>query len=235
MTTKALPRAAALANLISLTLFCAGCSDSHPVNLPSGPAAYDIVPAMLDEAVDGAIQPGDRLQIKVLGESELTSDQYRVDDGGNLEVPLAGDLVAGGKTPAVLRQELTRRLARYIREPYVSINIVEHSKSGVTVEGQVKEPGRFERTAGLTLIGAIALARGLNENAKADEAIIQRTIDGKPMAARFDLDAIRKAQAADPQIVGGDKVIVGYSRSKGTYHEFVKAAPIFSLFYFLKP
>jgi polysaccharide export outer membrane protein len=109
---------------------------------------------------EGAIQPGDRLYIRVMGEPELTSDQYWVDGGGTVQVPLAGEIKTIGNTTGELQEEITRRLAaRYIRDPAVAVSIVQHAQSSVTVEGEVQKAGRFEASPGLTLLGALALAQ----------------------------------------------------------------------------
>ena len=61
-----------------------------------------------------------------------------------------------------------------------------------------------------------------------------REIAGKRVGARFDLKEIRSGRAADPQIVGGDTIVVGYSSTKGAFRDFVLTAPLLNLFYIFK-
>jgi len=202
--------------------------------VPSGAQAYDAIPVQA-HANDAAIQPGDRLSIIVLGEDALTSDKYWVDGAGTLIVPLAGDINTKGLTTSQVRAEITRRLgARYIRDPQVAISIVEHAKSTVTVEGEVKKAGRFEASPGLTLLGALALAESTSINARNSEVYVFRTLDGQRLVARFDISKVRRGQAPDPEIIAGDKVIVARSTPKSVWHDLLQAAPLFNIFYVFK-
>jgi polysaccharide biosynthesis/export protein len=221
--------------LIFFTLTANGICAAHEAMVPAGAAAYDAIPSMARGIKQGAIQPGDRLNIRVLGEPDLTSDQYWVDGSGMVQVPLAGNLIAGGHTTDELRQEITARLGtRFVRDPAVAVSIVQHATSSVTVEGEVQKAGRFEASPNLTLIGALALAQSTTRDAKLNEVYVFRELNGQHLAARFDLHAIRQGRAQDPQIIAGDVVVVGRSAVKGTWHDLLQAAPLLNIFYILK-
>lgn len=201
---------------------------------PRGAAAYAQIPEQVEGVDPGAIQPGDRLAIRVMGEADLSSENYWVDGSGLVQMPLAGELRAGGQSTSQLRQEIMARLGgRYIRDPQVAVSIVEHAKQSVTVEGEVQAAGRFEASPGLTLLGAMALARSTSPNAKLDEVVVFRELDGKRLVARFDLGAIRTGAAADPQILAGDRIVVGRSEVKGAWHDLLQTAPLFNIFYLM--
>ncbi len=203
-----------------------------PADMPSGPAAYNAIPVNVIDKSIGEIAPGDRLAIKVLGEAELTSDQYLVDAAGIVEMPLIGDVVAEGRPVEAIRDEITARLGkRFIRDPQVVVSLAQHHKEVFTVEGQVKEPGRYESASDMTLLGAIATAKGTGLNARISQVIVMREMNGQHMAARFNMDAIRLGRVPDPQIISGDKIVVGYSAGKGAWHDFLQAAPLFNVFY----
>jgi polysaccharide export outer membrane protein len=221
-----------LAGFAIALVSCAG-SGTGPIALPSGAAAYETIPVKaMDELVAQRIRPGDKLSIRVFGEPELTSDEYVVDASGFLQVPLAGQILAGGQSPDAIRLELVRRLGeRFIRDPQVSVAVAERAKSQFAVEGQVNEPGVYEADTSTTLLAALARAKSPNKTAKLDEILVFRTIDGRRMGARFDLNDIRSGRAEDPQIIGGDTVVVGYSSAKGIWQDFLASAPLFNLFY----
>jgi polysaccharide export outer membrane protein len=223
----------AMFGAILAILACGGCGPSHISALPAGEAAYTAIPPVAQDATETQlIQPGDRLNIRVFGEPELSSDQYRVDAFGFLQLPLAGEIMAAQRKPSELRDEITRRLgARYLREPNVIVAIAERLRSNYAVEGQVREPGVFEARPGTTLLAALATAKSPTNTAKLDEIAILRMVNGQRVAARFDLQAIRGGQAPDPQILAGDIVVVGFSQGKGLFRDFLQAAPLFNLFY----
>ncbi len=217
---------------MAIAAFPALARDAH---LPTGAAAYRIIPVHVAGVDENAVASGDRLTIRVFEEAELTSDQYIVDDEGKLQVPLIGDVDAAGHSLAQLRDEIVRRLgARYIRNPQVTVAIAERHHGLVTVEGQVRDPGRFPATPDLTLLGAVALAHSTSQNARMGEVIVLRDVGDKHLAARFDLNDVRRGITPDPQILGGDKVVVGYSAARGLWHDFLQATPLFNIFYLVK-
>lgn len=212
-----------------------GCGSSQPSVLPAGTAAYGVIPVKADAQDDDVIRAGDRLSILVLGEPELTSEQYRVDTVGNIQVPLAGEVAAAGLRPSELRDELERLLGtRFIRDPQVAVIVAERRKITFAVEGAVKEPGVFEAAPGTTLLSAIAQAKSPTNTAKLDQVMVFRVVDGNRMGARFNLIDIRNGLAQDPQILAGDTVVIGHSALKGAWREFLQTAPVFNLFYILR-
>ncbi len=225
-------RLSARAAAALLILFCGACGTEPPSNLPVGPAAYTAIPVTVTDPKIGTIAASDRLSIKVLDEPELTSDQYLVDAAGIIEMPLIGDVRAQGRTVEAVRDEIARRLGQhFIRDPQVAVSIAQHHKEVFTVEGQVREPGRYEIAPDMTLLGAIATAKGTGLNARINEVIVLREVNGQHLGARFDIDQVRMGRVPDPQIIAGDKIVVGFSAAKGAWHDFLQAAPLLNLFY----
>lgn len=221
--------------VVAAALACAGCATGGKNNLPSGAEAQALFPAVTDTTTDEVMRPGDRLAIRILGEPELTSDQYRIDENGYVQVPLAGEIIASGRKPSELREDIAMRLgARYIRNPQVAVIVLERDKITFAVEGDVNQPGVFEATANTTLLSAIAQAKSPTDVARLDEVMIFRTVQGARMGARFNLHEIRKGNAPDPQVLPGDTIVVGHSELKGAWKQFLEAAPAFNIYYFLK-
>jgi polysaccharide export outer membrane protein len=216
-------------------LACGGCADTRPSALPTGADAYAAIPVVAqDENEAQLIKPGDRLNIRIFGEPELSSDQYRVDATGFLQMPLAGEIMAAQRRPSELRDDIAQRLsARYLRQPHVIVAIAERLKSSFAVEGQVRDPGIFEVGPDTTLLAALARAKSPTNTAKLDEIAVFRTVNGQRLGARFDLREIRAGRAADPQILAGDTIVVGFSQLKGAFRDFLQAAPLFNLFVLL--
>lgn len=221
-----------LVAVVAGPLALGACGDHRPSPLPVGQQAYATIPEFArSEAEAQKLRPGDRLAIRVFGEPELTSEQYRIDAAGYLQVPLVGEMIAAGLTPEELRRELTRRLgARFIRDPQVSVAVAESIKTRFAVEGQVEQPGVYDADNQTTLLSALAQARSPKKTAKLDEVLVFRIVNGQRMGARFDLRDIRAGTAADPQILPGDTIVVGYSEVKGAFRDFLEAAPIISIF-----
>ncbi|MCW1383255.1 polysaccharide export protein [Novosphingobium sp. KCTC 2891] len=200
-----------------------------------GSAAYTAIEDKPEgAAINEVIQPNDRLAIRVLGEPELTSDNFYVDANGYIQVPLAGEIDAAGHTPRQLREAIIARLAaRYIRNPDVSVIVIERTRNTFSVEGDVREPGVFEVGPDTTLLTAMARAKSPTNVAKLDEIMIFRTVNGQRMGARFDIRQIRAGNAPDPRVLAGDMVVVGHSNSKGVFRDILQAAPLLNVFVLL--
>jgi len=222
--------------LLACSLALSACAQQSRITLPHGASAYETIPVKAMEAlINQQIRPGDRLAIRVFGEPELTRDDYLVDASGFVQVPLAGQVIAGGVSPEGLRAELVRRLGqRFIRDPQVSVLVTERARSTFAVEGEVREPGVYEADSSTTLLAALAQAKSPSKTAQLDEILVFRMIDGQRLGARFDLRDIRAGRAADPQIIGGDTIVVGYSPGKGAFQDFLAAAPLLNLFYIFR-
>jgi polysaccharide export outer membrane protein len=130
-------------------------------------------------------------------------------------------------TASQLSAEVTGRLARYVVRPSVTVT-AESITQKVTVEGEVNQPGVYEIKGNASLLEALAMAHSPTEVAALDEVIVFRTVNGKRTGARFDLQRIRAGRDPDPLILGGDRIVVGYSSVKGAWRDFMKL-PIFNL------
>ena len=215
-------------------LALAGCQTGmNSTALPSGQAAYEIAPATDTAAKPQAyrIGPGDVISVQVFQEPDLSSDKVQVDDVGRIQLPLAGDILAAGLTAPELSAVIAERLGRdYIRHPQVVVGVVSTREQTVAVEGQVKMPGVYKISPSDTLLSSIARAQSPTNVARLDEVIIFRTVNGRRMGARFDLNEIRSGRAPDPQVLGGDVIVVGFSSLKGVYRDILQAAPLLNVF-----
>ncbi|KPF78584.1 polysaccharide biosynthesis protein GumB [Novosphingobium sp. AAP93] len=209
------------------------CSSQLYSALPTRDAAYALIPP-IDQATTPSeyqIAPGDVVSLSVFGEPDLTFEKLPVDDAGFIQVPLVGTVRVAALTPAQASTLIASKLGtRFLRNPDVTLNVVEQTNQVVTVEGQVTKAGSYPVDSQTTLLGAIALAQSPTRIAKLNEVVVFRTIKNQRMAARFDLGRIRAGRDPDPQILGGDVVVVGFSQVKSGYQDFLRAAPIFNVF-----
>lgn len=173
------------------------------------------------------IGPFDKLVIDVFGIEELSNKEVQTDAGGRISFPLAGIVEAAGKTPAELEQLLEERLrGGFVRNPQVTVNLKETVSQVITVDGQVKEPGLYPVIGRMTLMRAVATAKGLGEFAKLEDVVVFRTVEGKKMAALYNLKAIRRGYYEDPEVYANDVVIVGESQAKRLFKDALQIAPL---------
>jgi len=189
-------------------------------DLPPPPAYQN------DKGTGYTLGPLDTLDIDVFGVDELSRQQIQIDAEGRIAFPLAGTVTVTGMTIDDLARELERRLrGRYVRDPKVTVNLRKAVSQAVTVEGAVKEPGLYPAFQGMTLMRAIASAKGETEFAKLKEVVIFRQVGNQSMAALYSLDAIRRGNYADPKVYPNDVVVVGDSPGRRMFSTLLQSAP----------
>lgn len=212
----------------------AGCSGTPPLSTPG--AGLSVVSQTTMPVPSGSdllvpdrpyvVGPFDKLKVDVFGVEELERE-VQTDASGNFLFPLIGVVEAGGKTPAELARLMEDRLrGRYIRDPYVTINLDESLSQLVTVDGEVKKPGSYPVVGKMTLIKAVAAAEGTAQFASLKDVVIFRTVDGKRYAGLYNLSAIRKGTYEDPEIFANDVVVVGDSPGRRLFQDLLQASPL---------
>jgi polysaccharide export outer membrane protein len=192
---------------------------------------------LLSETRPYLIGPFDRLTIDVFGVEELSAREVQTDASGRISFPLAGIVEAAGRTPAEIEDEIEGRLsARYIRDPQVTVNLKETVSQVITVDGQVREPGLYPVIGKMTLMRAVATAKGASEFAKLQDVVIFRTVKGQDFAAVYNLEAIRRGNYEDPEVFANDVVVVGDSKARRLFKDALQIAPLLTapLFFLLQ-
>lgn len=171
------------------------------------------------------VGPFDRVDIAVFGVPELTR-QVQVDASGRFALPLVGEIEAAGYTPQQIGDLIAQRLrGRYVRNPQVSVN-ADTVNQMITVDGSVEEPGQFPVTGRMTLMRAIARAKGLSEFASTNFVVVFRRVNNQDMAALYDLRAIRQGIYADPEVYANDVVFVGESQARRIFQTVISSSPL---------
>lgn len=219
-----------------LLLACgaAGCAGRAPLvstsELTVVEGAMDLPPPdradLTAEDRSTFVGPLDRIQVDVFNVPELTRE-IQVDGSGRISLPLLGTLEVGGSTAAELAAMISSKLrGRYVREPDVTVNIVNSASQVVTVDGQVKEPGLYPVSNQTTLLRAIAQAKGFDEFARLDDVVILRTVQNRRMAALYNVASIRRGLYADPPVYANDIVVVGDSPQRRLFRDLIALSPV---------
>jgi polysaccharide export outer membrane protein len=131
---------------------------------------------------------GDLLEISVFDIPELSKIKARVSGEGLITLPLAGTVPAGGKTAMELEQAIKTALgSKYIRDPQISVFVLEHHSHRISVLGAVKKPGVFEVSGPRSVVDMLAMAEGLTESSDQIVYLIRRV--AKPSALRDSPDS----------------------------------------------
>lgn len=183
------PAAAAVSAAVLLAL---ACSARTPVVAP------DVAVEPLPEAPLPVyrLQVGDLLGVRFWGNPEL-DDEVRIRPDGRISLPFVDEVVAAGRTPADLDQELTRRYASELARPEITVIVREVGGQVVYVGGEVDEPGALPLAPRMTVFQAIQQAGGLLVTARRHDVLLIRTPPEGPPVARS-IDLMKVLSGADP-------------------------------------
>lgn len=112
---------------------------------------------------------------------------YMVDQKGEIQFPVLGNLKVAGLTTAQLRKMLTDKLNPYLKNPLVIARILNMK---ISVLGDVARPDVYPvKTERITVLEALALAGDLNVTAKRKTVLLIREQGGKRAYFPIDLNA----------------------------------------------
>jgi polysaccharide export outer membrane protein len=131
--------------------------------------APDVVLAMtnlLGQTIPTAeLGTGDVIAIHALHVPEISKETMRLSDSGCIDLPMIGSLKAVGLTPSELAAEIRNRLDSFVRNPEVTVDVVEVKSRPVSVLGAVKTPGVYQLSSQKRLLEVLATAGGADETA----------------------------------------------------------------------
>ncbi len=176
------------------------------------------------------VRTGDLIEVNLYQLQDLNR-VAEVDGAGNINLALIGATPAAGRTVRQLEEEIAARYrARYLQNPQVSIFVKDSVGLRVTIDGAVRKPGIIMARGDMTLLRALAEAQGFTEVADQSNVIIMRNSPQGRAVARFDVNAIRSGNMPDPQILGGDTIVIDDSTAKTAWKQFREAVPALGLF-----
>lgn len=195
-----------LAGLALLSIGMAGCA--------SGPE-YPGAPAeVASPDYNYIIGPGDTVSILVWRNPDLsTSVPVRPD--GRITVPLVEDLPAMGKNSTELARDIEKALAKYIRDPIVTVIVtgfVGPYSEQIRVIGEAAKPQALPYRQKMTLLDVMIQVGGITDFAAGNRAVLVRGSDGnRQFSVRLN-DLIRKGDVtANVDVLPGDVIIIPQS------------------------
>lgn len=224
--TKAAAMAAALALALS------GCAGHLSRDVARNPTTFQAPDVAGQAAVSSNYRLGalDTVNVAVFQVPDLTGD-YQVDPTGDLNLPLVGRVPAQGKTVPELQAHIRQLYgAKYLQNPDVRVEIKQAVSQRLTVEGAVNQPGIYPVSGDMTLVQAVATARGPSGDALVSRVVIFRKINGQRQAAAFDLSKIRRGQMDDPAVYGNDVIVVDGSSVRRSFRDVLSSIPLLGFF-----
>ncbi len=155
------------------------------------------------------IGPEDALDIAVWKDETLKAATLVRPDGG-ISFPLAGDFIVAGLTASQVRDELVRRLEKFIPEPVVTVQVVRVASYRIYVLGRVNKPGDILAGRNIDVLQALSIAGGMTPFASEDGIRIIRKVAGQTVSIPFQYSRVRKSGDLSQNITlrSGDVLMV---------------------------
>ena len=188
-----------------LTLFAAGCASTSYPPAPQSAASPDYL---------YKIGPGDTVNIVVWRNPEL-STTVAVRPDGRVTAPLIEDLPALGKDPTTLARDIEKALAKYIRDPVVTVVVAGAMgpyQEQIRVVGEAAKPQALPYKQGMTVLDLMIAVGGLTDFADGNKASILRSSEGgRQYGVRLN-DLIKRGDiSANVDVKPGDIILIPQS------------------------
>jgi polysaccharide export outer membrane protein len=132
------------------------------------------------------LAPGFLVSLNVLDDADF-SGSYRIDEQGEITVPVLGTVHVEGETAAEARDQIKQRLLKeqILNDPQVTLAVVEYTAPEVTIIGEVTGPGKYPLLAPRRLIDVLALAGGTTLLAGNEVQITSGTTSNEPVVVHY--------------------------------------------------
>jgi polysaccharide biosynthesis transport protein len=167
---------------------------------PSAPVAYAL-----------KISTGDLLDLKVFDTPDLSA-KLRVDEHGNISLPLGGTIGVSGLTAEESASAIEKRLRddKILKDPHISVTVLEYATQGIAVLGEVKNPGVYPLLGAHGLLDLISAAGGTTPNAGRTVTITHRDDADHPVIAKID-NGTANSSAYKVDVRPGDTIMVSHA------------------------
>jgi polysaccharide export outer membrane protein len=195
-----------LAGTAALAVLVMACSGNPPV-----PAEQ----RFNEPDYNYVIGAGDRMEIFVWGNEELTTNSI-VRPDGKFTTRLVEDLPASGKTPTELARDIEAAYSQYVRQPVVSVIVngfVGVPEQQVRVVGEATSPQGVPYRQHMTLLDLMIAVGGMTEFAAGNKSVLVRSVNGVQKSYGLRLDDLLKDGdiSANLVLMPGDIVIISES------------------------
>lgn len=179
----------------------AGCTKVQALPREAAPRAVTTRPTVLSA--------GDVIEFKFYSAPEL-DDQQTIRPDGVISLQLVGEVVAAGRQPGELQEELESRYSAHLKDPTITVILRQSLERRVFIGGEVRQPGAIGLPAGLDVFQAITLAGGhLPVTSAMGHVIVMRMVEGQRVGYRVDLRPVLRGEATEPfALAPGDHVYV---------------------------
>jgi polysaccharide export outer membrane protein len=152
--------------------------------------------------------PEDQIRVSVWENRDLTLDLV-VRPDGKISMPLIQDVIAEGQTATELANTIQQRLGAFIKEPQVSVILLQVNAPKFYVMGNVVRPGTFPLRGETSVLQALSLAGGFTQFASPRSIKLIRNTGGKQEVRKVNYNSmIDEGGEGNYLLKSGDTIVV---------------------------
>jgi len=174
----------------------------------------------VDAASRETLGVGDTIRVTVFQNPDLTTEA-RISERGTIVFPLIGEIALGGQTPAGAGNRIAAQLKQgnFMKDPQVTVSVLQVRSRQVSVLGNVARPGRYALDdTNLTITDILALAGGISPGG-ADTVTVVTNRNGSEKKLEINVAEMIAKGSMSPnfEIQSGDTI-------------YVQRAPVFYIY-----
>jgi protein involved in polysaccharide export with SLBB domain len=194
-----------------------------PAKTPSGSAAS----VADDPLFDGIYRkfydtyrlgPADEISIRIKGQPDYSYEKVKISPTGTIYHMLLGEVSVGGLTITQVTERLTNDLSEYLKNPQVSVQLIEAVSAKIAVLGDVVKPDVYVMARPMKVLDAISQAGGFAETGSKSDVMVNRQMaDGSRKVMKVNVKHILEGKARPEDNItlqAGDTVMVGGNMKK---------------------
>jgi polysaccharide export outer membrane protein len=136
----------------------AGAAQNAPGTAPQSPDLDLLRPNYV-------LRPGDQIMLRAFEMPDISERPFRIDGDGFINLPELGKIKAGGITVENLEKALLELLKKFVRQPQVTVTVVQFSSEPVFFVGAFKVPGIYPLQGRRTVVEMMSAIGGLQPGA----------------------------------------------------------------------
>jgi protein involved in polysaccharide export with SLBB domain len=147
------------------------------------------------------LAPGDTIAVKFPYTTQLNdiNETHTILPDGTITMALAGQVMAAGKTPTELQNELVKRHPGQLQNPVITVSVTSLFERKVYVGGEVMRPGLVTLPGQMSVMEAIFQAGGFNmDKAETKNVVLIRLQGTQRVAYALDFDKALQGDTHEP-------------------------------------
>jgi polysaccharide biosynthesis/export protein len=187
-----------------------GCANAYPPELVPQVPSRGVAPEFYrpEPQTDYKVAVGDKLSISSYYHPDL-KQTVTVQPDGQVPLLLIGSVVAAGKSPQRLSDELTKGYSKYVENAEITVAVAESASLAVYVGGQVKNPSLVPIRGELTLLQSITEAGGFLTTADESQVLIVRQMpDSRHWTLQANVEKVLRNESGEIYLRPHDIVYV---------------------------